>query len=283
MNLIGMHKYRKTLLPLLLGAAAVLTAPALHAAERDHAKPTRDRQSEHAISVGWMQTRVYNEYIGPLTYEGPQFGLLYDGRRAMRPKNLFQEWRIQGEIGGLLNPPKTREQTSVHVLAHWGVHTPVFQASGFDIRVGGLLQWDARIFYQPAYGNSLMQVATQLQATANVHVGYEFLIKTFPIRLHYRLALPVLGVGFAPDFGHSYYELMDVPGEIGRQLIATGLHNVWNLQNELSVDFVFKPCVLRLSYVGYSLWSRYKGVAQEWHSHGVQLGFVVRMQNVSGQ
>ena len=268
---------------LLLGAAAVLTAPALHAAERDRTKPERDRQSEHAISVGCMQTRVYNEYISVLPCEGPQFGLLYDGRRAMRPKRLFQEWRIQGEIGGLLNPPQTREQTGGHVLAHWGVGASVFQAPGLDIRVGGLLQGDCRIFYQPAYGNSMIQVGAQLQVAANVRVGYEFNIKDFPIRLHYRLALPVVGLGFAPDFGHSYYELVDVPGEIGRQLIATGLHNVWNLQNELSVDFVFKPCVLRLSYVGYSLWSQYKGVAQEWHSHGVQIGFVVRMQNMSGR
>ncbi|MDE5736343.1 MAG: hypothetical protein K2H65_04640, partial [Bacteroidales bacterium] len=70
MNLIGM--YKKTLVSLLLGAAAAVTAPALPAAEGDRAKPARDRQSEHTVSAGWMQTRVYNEYIGPLTYEGPQ-------------------------------------------------------------------------------------------------------------------------------------------------------------------------------------------------------------------
>lgn len=243
----------------------------------------RDRQSEHAISAGWMQTRVYNEYIGILPYEGPQFGLLYDGRRAMRPENMFQEWRIQGEIGGLMNPAKSRRQTSGRLQVHYGLGAAVFEAQGFDIRVGGQLQWDSRLFYQPAYGNSCFQVGTQLQLAFNARFGYEFLIKEFPIRLHYRIALPLAGVGFAPDFGHSYYEIVDIKGEIGRQLIATSLHNVWNLQNEFGMDFVFKRCVLRLSYVGYSLWSHYKNVWQEWHSHGVQLGFVLRMENASGR
>lgn len=263
---------------LILAFTVVAT---LHAAERDITE--RDRQSEHAISAGWMQTRVYNEYIGFLPYEGPQFGLLYNGRRAMRPENMFQEWRIQGEIGGLMNPAKSRRQTSGRLQIHYGLGAAVFEAKGFDIRVGGQLQWDSRLFYQPAYGNSCFQVGTQLQLAFNARFGYEFLIKEFPIRLHYRIGLPLIGVGFAPDFGHSYYEIVDVKGELGRQLIATSLHNVWNLQNEFGMDFVFKHCVLRLSYVGYSLWSQYKGIKQEWHSHGVQLGFVVRMENVSGR
>lgn len=272
-----MRTYRLTLCAACLAA---IGGGRLHAAT---AADERDRSSEHVIQIGWMQTRVYNGYIGVLPYEGPQFGLLYDGRRAMRPENLFQEWRIQAEGGGLMNPAGSRRQTSVSFRVHWGMAASVWRDNGFELQVGGLLQWDSRIFYQPAYGNSSLHIGSQLQLAFNARLGYEFHIKEFPVRLHYRIALPLVGLGFTPDFGLSYYEIVSVPGELKRQLSATGLHNLWNLQNEFSVDWVFKRCVLRLSYVGHSLWSRYKGVAQEWHSHGVQLGFVIRMENISGR
>lgn len=246
-------------------------------------KSPRDRQSTHLIELGWMNTRLYNEYIGVLPYEGAQFGLLYEGQCAMRLKNCFQTWRIQTEAGGLLNPSKTRRQTSARAQVQWGMETAVFDQWGLGIRLGGVLQWDNQIFYQPAYGNSAIQVGSRLQLALNTRFNYEFHIKQFPIRLSYHLAVPLEGVGFAPDFGSSYYEFYVAPQEFKNALLYTSLHNVWNLQNELGIGFVFKRCELQLSYVGYSQWSLYKGVYQEWHAHGLQLGFVVRMENLSGR
>lgn len=246
-------------------------------------KTPKDRNSEHSISIGFMQTQIYNEYVSYLPYKGPQFGLLYDANREMRISKTKQEWSIQAEAGPLMAPAKNRTNISTRLHAHWGMYNEVFSIKGFSINVGGQLQSDSRIAYFPAYGNSLIQVASNINLAFTAKFGYNFKIKNFPMRLHYNLAIPVVGLGFAPDFGASYYEMLGLDGGFNNVLSCFSLHNYANLQNEFGLDFVLNRCTLRLSYVGYSLWSRNKQIYNEWHSHGVQLGFVINMQNKSGR
>ncbi|MEG1498940.1 MAG: DUF3316 domain-containing protein [Bacteroidales bacterium] len=240
------------------------------------------RISQHSISLGIVGTNIYTDYLSHLPYQGLQGGILYQGDKSFA-KKLMQDWKIQIEGGGLHSPAKNYSYYSAMLHLHWGVLCPVYKHPNFQILVGGQLQTEIGGFYLPAYGNSAAVLNANISLNAAFRLDYKFFLGKQPMQLHYQLALPLLGLVFAPEYGMSYYEIFTKIYSPEHYLSFASVYNNFSMQNMVALDFVFKTVQLRFSYVGHSLWSNLKGIHSQWHGNAFYVGFVLNMVNMSGK
>lgn len=238
--------------------------------------------SRHSFSIGLGPTTAYTDYVSYLPYQGTQVGFLYQGIKDINPR-LTQEWAVRLDGGGLLNPAKTARSYRGLLHSHWGLYAKFNPVRNLYLYTGGLFQMElGSIFFPSMPANTPAVAMFNTNIDLGVMLRYKFNMGRLPMELNYTLALPTLGLAFAPEYGTAYGEIAMGNVSITDLFALTSLHNALAFQNSLSLDFVFSTSQLRVSYVGHSYWANMKGVHTELHSNAFYVGLVLDMINITG-
>jgi hypothetical protein len=99
--------------------------------------------------------------------------------------------------------------------------------------------------------------------------------------LRYQLNLSAFGVQFSPEYGQSYYEI-DLRTD-NKLVHLASFRNQLILRNQLSVEFPFDFCTLRLSYLSWVYETRINGLNTQILSHSFGIGFSRNFFSVRGR
>jgi hypothetical protein len=227
----------------LLFAICLLISSTLIRAQQDAASLPK--------TVSWMfgygNATTLETYLSPYKYSGTDYQLIGDVSRFSRGGKLFTQHTLNIEYAKSTDI-SGRGLYYLGMLDYsYGRHYGVLRNEDWKWLVGGAADLYGGAIYNIRNSNNPVQV----KAVINLHIAsraeYSFKIKSFPINVVYQFKMPVLGVGFAPDYGASYYEMFQLNNTSGIIHIMS-LHNQWAMQNLLTVELPLSSKTLRIGY-----------------------------------
>ncbi len=211
-----------------------------------HAQDTR-----HAhILFGVGRASVYDTYLSPVSYRGPQMHMEAATWRTLQrnPAIAFQSMtrihlaythnRVQ-----TANEPDARLSTDIGWSRQWSNAL----LPRLHLSLGGLWGMEIGGTYNTQNGNNPAQgrVATRLSVAANA--TYHIPLRRRTLTLQYTAYMPLLGMMFSPQYGQSYYNLF-YQGDWDKNIVCTHPGNALSLYQRLTVSL---PCRRRTLTVGY--------------------------------
>lgn len=247
--------------------------PVALSAQEDSLKATRYVMRSTMVGAG--KSNVFDTYLSPLEYEGPEVRLLHESMRMTRlmEGRVSVQNLLQVHFSYTKNPAKTGEMYSG--LANWNIalhyHFPVNDR--LKILFGPMLEMNGGVVYNRRNTNNPAQAKAYGSLDASAMLVYKFRIVRYPMVLRYQANLPVAGAMFSPEFGESYYEMFVLHNK-GKHVVFTSFHNNPSLRQMLTLDFPVRKLVMRVGYVCDLQQAEVNHLRTHTYSHDFMVGFV---------
>ncbi len=230
---------KKTVLPILF----ILCCLPIVFAQSDTVKSANTK----SLMFGYGYGSVLDTYISPYYYNGADYRLISESQRESRSGRFArQHW---------LSLDYTRATNySGRGLCHSGFLQYSFSyfrqykpSQNLHFRVGGASDLLLGGIYNVRNENNPVQAKVNLNLDFSGMIDYRFRVKGTPFVLSYQLKVPLVGAGFAPEYGQSYYEIFQL-GNTSGIVHLLSLHNQWAFQNLLTLEVPFCKNSLRIGY-----------------------------------
>lgn len=225
----------------LTGFAAVAAEPAAGI------EPLRPVNSVFSVGIG--KASLLDSYLSQLTYNGLDVRLGYERQQAMRfnPNAWAQQLDLGIEYSKTDNPARNRSAHTLMVSARWGMaHRWRLPVEGLTLSAGPATSFDGGARYNNYNSNNPVSAQIRWSIDAIAQAVYNTRIGRLPITLRYRMALPVIGCFFAPEYDESYYEIY--LGNRRNLAHFASWGNRFDMLNEVSIDLHLGNTALRLGY-----------------------------------
>lgn len=147
-----------------------------------------------------------------------------------------------------------------------------FRNDRFRLLMGPAIDLDLGCIYNVRNSNNPAQAKVNLNLDYTAKAEYFFKVRHANWRLNYQFSMPLLGVGFAPEYGQSYYEIFGL-GNTAGIVHFLSLHNQWAMQNRLVVDIPLWGNWFRFGYYGKVYQSRINQLETSIISHNIVVGY----------
>lgn len=94
--------------------------------------------------------------------------------------------------------------------------------------------------------NNVGNVKAGLGLDAWARVRYRLPIEAMPIAIQYSMRMPMVGIGFQPDYGQSYYDYVSGENNAPIKLHLTSFHNHWHLDQRFVLDLPIRNLTISL-------------------------------------
>lgn len=235
-----------------------------------------ERTSTRATLFGIGRVNHLDTYLSPLEYKGPQATYLHETYRSLqRNPNILFSTLTQGDFSYAHNPAKNAHDIGGNIRYDmgWGRQWKDVLWKGLDLTAGGLAGGNIGFLYNNRNGNNPAQARVVLQLSASARADYHFHIKKQTLSLHYQAHLPLLGMGFMPQYGQSYYTLFE-QGNRDHNIICTYLGNALSLRQLLTLDIPIRRSMLRLGYLSDLRQLHANGLKQHQYNRSFMIGYV---------
>ncbi len=233
------------------------------------------RHVMRSVMIGAGHNNIFETYLSPLEYEGPEVRFAYETMRMTRlmdgnvsAQNLFQLHASYTE-----NISQTNHTYGGLVNWSYALHYQFRPAKGLKILFGPMLDLNAGVVYNRRNSNNPAQAKAYGGLGASGMLIYRFRIKNYPLTVRWQANLPLLGVMFSPEFGESYYEIFSL-GNGGRNVVFTSLHNNPSLRQLLTLDFPVGNTVMRVGYICDLQQAKVNNLKSHTYSHDFMIGVV---------
>ena len=231
--------------------------------------------TSHTTLFGIGHVNHLDTYLSPVEYKGTQTTYLHETFRTLRhaPHVVFQT-TTQGEFSYSQNHAETAHDFggSVRYDFGWGRQWKNIPWRNLNLAAMGMAGGDLGFLYNNRNGNNPAQARANLRLTLALRADYSFKVKRQVLELHYQAHLPLLGMGFMPRYGQSYYDIFD-RGHYDHNLIATHLGNALSLRQLLAVDIPVRHAHLRLGYLSDLRQLQANGIKQHQYTRSFVIGY----------
>jgi hypothetical protein len=219
--------------------------------------------------IGLGQTYLYDEYLSPLSHEGPSLRLSLSSMKGMNQKKYESEGIVRtiGSDDILCDQGRWYSCPSFTFTPAYtqSVGNTVFMYANIDIRetllknlycnnrlslaVGGYAALNGGLRYCPSNGNN--PASADIMGDLGISAKADYLLPTpkLNIRFHYQGSFGLVGLAFSPEYAESYYEIFYL-GNHNNVVKFTAPHNMQRWSHQISADFPMKKrqSSFRLSY-----------------------------------
>ena len=234
--------------------------------------------------VGAGKANVFDTYLSPIEYTGPEFRVSHESMRMTRlmEGNVSVQNRVQASVSYTRNPSGTGEMYTG--LLNWtcGLHYQFRISESLKILFGPMLDLTVGGIYNVRNSNNPAQAKAYGSIDASGMLVYKFRIARYPMVLRYQADLPMLGAMFSPEFGESYYEMFSL-GNDGRHVAFTSFHNAPSLRQFLTLDFPVRKVVMRVGYLCDIQQAKVNHLKSHVYSHNFMVGFVKNIYLLKGR
>lgn len=234
--------------------------------------------------VGIGKTNVYDTYLSPLEYKGPELRFMYESMRMTR----LMGGRVSAQRIVQVNCSSTdnisKSSTSYSGMFNWtyALHYQYNVNGKLKILFGPMIDLNGGFIYNTRNSNNPAQAKVYGNIDASAMAIYKFRIVRYPMVVRYQANLPFMGVMFSPEYGQSYYEIFSL-GHGGRNVLFTSFHNAPSLRQMLTLDFPVGKTIIRAGYLCDIQQAKVNNLKSHFYSHNFMIGFVRNFHMIRGK
>lgn len=234
--------------------------------------------------VGIGKTNVYDTYLSPLEYKGPELRFMHESMRMTR----LMGGRVSAQRIVQVNSSSTdnisKSSTSYSGMFNWtyALHYQYNVNGNLKILFGPMIDLNGGFIYNTRNSNNPAQAKVYGNIDASAMAIYKFRIARYPMVVRYQANLPFMGVMFSPEYGQSYYEIFSL-GHGGRNVLFTSFHNAPSLRQMLTLDFPVGKTIMRAGYLCDIQQAKVNNLKSHFYSHNFMIGFVRNFHMIRGK
>ena len=266
--------YISVLLILLMSCAGVLAQDSL----------SHDKYIVRSVMVGAGKTNVYDTYLSPLEYRGPELRLMHESMRMTRlvGGRVSAQRIVQVNASSTDNISKSGKSYSGMFNWTYALHYQYNVDDRLKILFGPMLDFNGGFIYNTRNSNNPAQAKVYGSIDASAMAIYKLRIGRYPMTLRYQANLPFIGVMFSPEYGQSYYEIFSLKHS-GKNVLFTSFHNAPTVRQMLTLDFPIGKTIMRAGYLCDIQQAKVNNLKSHFYSHNFMIGFVRNFQMIRGK
>lgn len=266
--------YISVLLILLMSCAGVLAQDSL----------SHDKYIVRSVMVGAGKTNVYDTYLSPLEYRGPELRFMHESMRMTRLMGgrVSAQRIVQVNASSTDNISKSGKSYSGMFNWTYALHYQYNVDDRLKILFGPMLDLNGGFIYNTRNSNNPAQAKVYGSIDASAMAIYKLRIGRYPMTFRYQANLPFIGVMFSPEYGQSYYEIFSLKHS-GKNVLFTSFHNAPTVRQMLTLDFPIGKTIMRAGYLCDIQQAKVNNLKSHFYSHNFMIGFVRNFQMIRGK
>lgn len=266
--------YISVLLILLMSCAGVPAQDSL----------SHDKYIVRSVMVGAGKTNVYDTYLSPLEYRGPELRFMHESMRMTRLMGgrVSAQRIVQVNASSTDNISKSGKSYSGMFNWTYALHYQYNVDDRLKILFGPMLDLNGGFIYNTRNSNNPAQAKVYGSIDASAMAIYKLRIDRYPMTLRYQANLPFIGVMFSPEYGQSYYEIFSLKHS-GKNVLFTSFHNAPTVRQMLTLDFPIGKTIMRAGYLCDIQQAKVNNLKSHFYSHNFMIGFVRNFQMIRGK
>ena len=252
--------------------------------EQTGGQTTDYRHIMRSTLVGAGYANVFDTYLSPLEYKGPEVRFLLENMRMTRllGGNVSAQHLFQVNFAYTKNPSKSVNSYSGLINWSYALHYQKCYNERLKLLAGPMLDINGGVIYNQRNSNNPAQAKAYASLGASAMAIYKFHVGHFPMTVRYQANLPLMGIMFSPEYGESYYEIFGLKNG-GKNVLFTSLHNMPSLRQMITLDLPVKSTVLRLGYICDIQQSKVNNLKSHTYSHDFMIGVVRNIYFIKGK
>ena len=266
--------YISVLLILLMSCAGVLAQDSL----------SYDKYIVRSVMVGAGKTNVYDTYLSPLEYRGPELRFMHESMRMTRLMGgrVSAQRIVQVNASSTDNISKSGKSYSGMFNWTYALHYQYNVDDRLKILFGPMLDLNGGFIYNTRNSNNPAQAKVYGSIDASAMAIYKLRIGRYPMTLRYQANIPFMGLMFSPEYGQSYYEIFSLKHS-GKNVLFTSFHNAPTVRQILTLDFPIGKTIMRAGYLCDIQQAKVNNLKSHFYSHNFMIGFVRNFQMIRGK
>ena len=242
------------------------------------------RPVERTVLLGAGYANVFDTYLSPLEYKGPEVRFLFENMRMTRLMDgkVSAQHLFQINFAYTDNISKSAKGYSGLVNWSYALHYHKRYSDRFKLLFGPMIDLNGGFIYNRRNSNNPAQAKAYMNLAASAMAIYKFHFKSHPFTLRYQANLPFMGIMFAPEYGESYYEMFSLKNLDGN-ILFTSFHNAPSLRQLLTLDIPVKKSILRIGYLCDIQQAKVNNLKSHSYSHDFMIGFVRNLYFIKGK
>ena len=243
-----------------------------------------NRHIIRSTMIGAGYANVFDTYLSPLEYKGPEVRFILENMRMTRLMggNVSAQHLFQVNFDYTKNPAKSVKSYSGIINWSYALHYHKQYNERLKFLFGPMIDVNGGVIYNQRNSNNPAQAKAYASVGASAMAIYKFHIGRSPLTLRYQANLPLMGVMFSPEYGESYYEIFSLKNG-GKNVLFTSLHNMPSLRQLLTLDFPVKNSTIRIGYVCDIQQSKVNNLKSHTYSHDFMIGVVRNIYLIKGK
>lgn len=234
--------------------------------------------------VGVGMANVFDTYLSPLEYKGPELRFMHESMRITRlmDGSVSAQRIVQANISYTDNISKSSNSYSGMFNWTYALHYQYNIDDNLKVLFGPMVDLNAGFIYNTRNSNNPAQAKCYGSIDASAMLIYKFKVVRYPMVVRYQANLPLAGVMFSPEYGQSYYEIFSLKHG-GRNVLFTSFHNAPSLRQMLTLDFPVGKTILRAGYLCDIQQAKVNNLKSHLYSHNFMIGFVRNFSIIRGK
>ncbi len=243
-----------------------------------------NRHIVRTAMIGAGFANVYESYLSPLEYTGPEVRFLLENMRMTKLMggNVSAQHLFQINFAYTDNISKSAKGYSGLINWSYALHYQKCYSERFKLLFGPMFDLNGGVVYNQRNSNNPAQAKAYANLSVSAMAIYKFRIKNYPLVARYQINLPFMGIMFSPEYGESYYEIFSLKNG-GKNVLFTSFHNAPSLRQMLTLDLPIKQSILRIGYLCDIQQAKVNNLKSHTYSHDFMIGFVRNLYLIKGK
>ena len=245
---------------------------------------SHDKYIVRSVMVGAGKTNVYDTYLSPLEYRGPELRFMHESMRMTRLMGgrVSAQRIVQVNASSTDNISKSGKSYSGMFNWTYALHYQYNVDDRLKILFGPMLDLNGGFIYNTRNSNNPAQAKVYGSIDASAMAIYKLRIGRYPMTLRYQANIPFIGLMFSPEYGQSYYEIFSLKHS-GNNVLFTSFHNAPTVRQMLTLDFPIGKTIMRVGYLYDIQQAKVNNLKSHFYSHNFMIGFVRNFQMIRGK
>lgn len=225
-----------------------------------------------SLLAGYGSSSVLETYLSPYSYAGTNFRLIGEAFKVNRNEKYAHQHLLNLEYSNTTNFSGRGQILTGFFNYSYGLFRCYKPSAGLSLLAGGASDVLIGAIYNTRNSNNPAQAKVNVNFNLSGIATYNFSIKKIPFTLRYQIQIPVLGAGFSPEYGQSYYEIFSLNNTKGIVHLLS-VHNQWAMQNLITLEVPIYGTSMRFGYYNNIYQSRINNLETSLISHNFVVGF----------